>query len=286
MFARLLEKQALRLGAPIDDCDSPESWLHALHREGYRAAYCPIDADADASTRLAYRRAADEADITIAEVGVWNNPLSLAPTLRKATVEHCQRQLDLADELGATCCVNIAGSRHPEIWDAPHADNFSEDTFAWIVDTVREIIDAVRPKTSLYTLEPMPYLPPDSPESYLRLIRAIDRPAFGVHLDLVNWVNSPTRYFKQAALIHESFDLLGPHITVCHVKDIWLEERPPVHFREVPPGEGAFDHLTFLTRAAAHPKDLPLMLEHLDMNQYPAAARFMRSQAQALGLEL
>ena len=49
--------------------------------------------------------------------------------------------------------------------------------------TVREIIDAVRPTRAFYTLEPMPWAYPDSVDSYLRLIAAIDRRAFGVHLD-------------------------------------------------------------------------------------------------------
>ena len=89
--------------------------------------------------------------------------------------------LEIANRVGAKCCVNIAGSRGDK-WDGPHQDNMTEDTFTLIVDTVRTIIDSVKPKRTFYTLEPMPWIHPYDPDSYLRLIKAIDRPEFGVHL--------------------------------------------------------------------------------------------------------
>ena len=76
-------------------------------------------------------------------------------------------------------------------WDAPHPDNLSEDTFALIVDTVRAIIDAVQPSRTYFTLEPMPWIIPDSPDRYLQLLEAIGRERFGVHLDPTNMINTP-----------------------------------------------------------------------------------------------
>jgi len=59
---------------------------------------------------------------------------------------------------------------------------------------------------TVYTLETMPWMYPDSADSYLALLRAIDRPgAFGVHLDPVNLVNSPERFFRNADLLRDCF---------------------------------------------------------------------------------
>ena len=52
--------------------------------------------------------------------------------------------------------------------------------------TVRELIDAVKPKRAKFALEMMQYSLPDSVDGYLDLIRAVDRPAFAAHLDPVN----------------------------------------------------------------------------------------------------
>ena len=276
----------MRLGAPVFDFDSPESWIARLKEAGYRAAYCPVDSEADTQLIHAYQQAAQKADIVIAEAGAWSNPISPDDNTRKRAIEKCKQQLALADEIGSICCVNISGSCHPEIWDAPHAGNLTEDTFSLIVETVRDIIDAVQPKRTFYTLEAMPYAYPDSVDSYLELIQAIDRPAFGVHLDIVNWINSPEKYFDMSALIQDTFIRLGAYIKSCHVKDILLAPYLPIHFKEVMPGEGNFDYKTFLHCAATHHTDLPVMLEHLEPSQYPVAAHFIQQEAYSLDLTI
>ena len=102
----------MRLGGPVfGSFDSPAAWAEAVRAGGYRAAYCPIGPDADDDTVDAYEVAAAEADLVIAEVGAWSNPLSPDEETRAAAVAKCQRALELAERLGARCCVNIAGSR-------------------------------------------------------------------------------------------------------------------------------------------------------------------------------
>ena len=76
----------------------------------------------------------------------------------------------MADEIGARCCVNIAGSRGAK-WDGPHPADLTPETFDLIVQSVREIIDAVKPTRAFYTLETMPWMYPDSADSYLRADR-------------------------------------------------------------------------------------------------------------------
>ena len=103
-----------------------------------------------------------------------------------------------------------------------------------IVETTRSIIDAVKPKRTYYTLETMPWAYPDSPDSYLALLQAIDRERFAVHLDPVNLICSPQRYYSSGRLIRECFEKLGPHIKSCHAKDILLQTKLTTH-----PGRGS-----------------------------------------------
>jgi sugar phosphate isomerase/epimerase len=275
----------MRLGAPIEATASPEAWIEALQNLGYRAAYCPFDASADDATRREYVQAAEQADIVIAEVGAWSNPISRDDTVRRAAVEKCQQQLALAEDIGARCCVNIAGARG-ERWDGPYADNFSADTFDLIVETVRKIIDAVNPTRSYYTLEPMPWIVPDSPDSYLELIRAIERPQFGAHLDPVNMISSPRRYFENAAFLEECFDKLGPYIKSCHAKDIIIRDHLTVHLDEMRPGLGTLDYATFMRRVNQLDADMPFMLEHLPMSEYAPSAEYVRQTAKTLNITL
>jgi len=257
-----------------------------VQKRGYRAAYCPVGPEADEATVRGYEKAAREADIVIAEVGAWSNPLSPDPDTRKAALEKCQASLALADRIGALCCVNISGSRGAK-WDGPHPDNLTADTFDLIVETVREIIDAVRPSRTFYTLETMPWMYPDSAENYLQLLRAIDRPQFAAHLDPVNLICSPQRYFGNAALMRECFALLGPYIKGCHAKDITLSETLTTHLDEVRPGLGGLDYAVLLREMDRLDADTPLMLEHLPSEEeYTSAAEWVRGAAQDAGVTL
>jgi len=155
------------------------------------------------------------------------------------------------------------------------------------VETVRGIIDAVKPSRTFYTLEPMPWMYPDSVESYLRLIEAIDRERFAVHLDPVNLVCSPQRYYNNGALIRECFARLGPYIKSCHAKDIVLSEKLTVHLDEVRPGLGNLDYGVFLRELDRLDPDTPLMLEHLQTaEEYALATEYVRSVAQEVGVAI
>jgi sugar phosphate isomerase/epimerase len=268
----------------------PDDWIAALRARGYSAAYSPLkprggDDLGDANVAR-FRAAAEKADIRIAEVGAWSNPLSADAEEAKAAIRLCQTGLDLADRIGALCCVNIAGSRNPERWDGPHDTNFSVDTFERIVETTREIIDAVRPKRAVYSLEPMPWIFPSTPDEYRALLKAIDRPGMGVHLDVINMIDSPRKVYDTASLIRECFDKLGPYIQSCHIKDISLSAELTVHLAECRPGLGVFDHRTLLREADRLGRDFPIMLEHLPADQYAPAADFIRGLADEIGVEI
>lgn len=278
----------MRLGGPVFvKYDDPDGWIEALKHHGYSAAFCPLrDADDPAAVQ-AYAEAAEKADVVIAEVGAFgNNPISPDSATRKMGVEACQKKLALADQIGARCCVNVSGS-HSSQWAGPHPENLTPETFDLIVESVRKIIDAVHPTRACYTLETMPWMYPDSADSYLELLKAIDRQQFAVHLDPVNIVCSPQRYFSNGDLIRECIQRLGPHIKSCHAKDIAMSDKLTVHLDEVRPGLGGLDYHTFLRELDTLPPDTPLMLEHLKGEEpYALAADHIRSVAREVGVNI
>jgi sugar phosphate isomerase/epimerase len=277
----------MRLGGPVfGDTSNPDLWIEALRKSEYTAAYCPLDSSACDALVEHYVKAAKEANIVIAEVGAWSNPLSPGEATRTKALEHCKAQLDLADRVGARCCVNIAGSRG-EQWDGPDPANLTPETFDRIVAVIRDIIDAVKPKRTFYTLETMPWMYPDSPDCYLQLIKTIDRTHFAVHLDPANLLCSPQRFYANGDLIRECFAKLGPHIRSCHGKDITLSGKLMTHLDEVRPGLGGMDYATLLQELSKLEPDVTLMLEHLATeDDYKQAAEHVRSVARKEGISL
>lgn len=277
----------MRLGAPLQSSfDTPEGWIAAVRAKGYRAAYSPLPLDAPASQRSEYRRAAEEADIVIAEVGAWSNPLSRDRDTADAAFRKMVDALRLADDLGARCSVNIAGSRG-EKWDGPDAGDLTEETFTAIVEMCRKVIAEAAPQSACLSIEPMPWMYPESAESYARLVTQIDNPRFGVHYDPVNLINSPPKYFATASEVDHFVDLLGPRIVSVHVKDIVLGNQLTTHLDECIPGTGGFDIAHLLERLDGLEPDLPVLLEHLKTEaEYDQAAAHVRSVAERVGVTL
>lgn len=278
----------MRLGGPIlAGFTGPDDWVRQHQQRGYRAAYCPVKADAPEDEIDAYVKAAAEADLCVAEVGSWCNLIGPDEIERQQNIARTIANLELAEKIGARCCVDIAGSMNPDQWNGPHPEAFSSATFDRIVETVREIIDAVKPRRSAFALEMMSWGLPDSAETYLELIQAIEREAFAVHFDPVNLIHSPRRYASTGTIIAECIRLLGPFIRSVHLKDVVLHGNHLVHLDECAPGSGNLDYQTLLRELDRLDDDLPVMMEHLRSEEaYAGAAGFIRSVARDIGVSL
>ncbi len=276
--------KAVRLGAPVFvDAADPEALARAHRELRYGAAYCPEVKLEDGDRIRAIAEAFERQNVAIAEVGRWCNLLDADSAKRKANLDNVINGLALAEAVGARCCVNIAGSFNPDVWYGPHPENLSQAFFDAAVENARAVIDAVKPKRAKFAYEMMGWSLPDSVDAYLKLMAAVDREGFAVHLDPCNLVNCPERFYSNAALLNDCFDRLGPHIVSCHAKDLAWEVEMNVHFREVRPGAGAMDYAVYLRRLAELPQQPPLMLEHLDnAEHYDEARRHLL----ALGAEL
>lgn len=274
----------LRMGGPVPGSfTDPVEWVKALKSLRYSAAYCPVQPGAPVEMIRSFRDEAIKSNILIAEVGAWSNTLDPNEAVRKESVKKNIEALHLADEIGASCCVNISGARG-EIWDGPYAGNYAKETFDLIVETVRYIIEQAGPVNAFYTLEPMPYMLPDTPDSYLELIKAVNRKQFAAHLDPVNMISSPQRYFNNAVFLKECFTKLGPYIKSIHAKDMTILPKLTVHIEERRPGLGSLDYAVFLQEAVKL-KDVPLMLEHLEKQEdYKLAADYIREVGEKKGI--
>lgn len=254
----------IRLGAPIFKApQDPDELALAYRKLGYRAAYCPPVKLEDTQRIADLRRAFAKHDVVIAEVGRWCNLMDPDAEKRAENLKRVTEGMALAEAIGARCCVDIAGSFNPTVWSGPHPENLSPKFFDFAVENARKIIDAVKPRRAKFCYEMMPWALPDSADSCLELIKAVQRDAFAVHLDPSNLLNSPSRYYHNRDVLNECFDKLGPWIASCHAKDVAWGPGNQVCFQEVKLGDGGLDYTTYLTRLATLPRDVPLMIEHM-----------------------
>ena len=253
---------------------SPEEWEALLVKSRFKAVTAPFSCRTERDEINAYRRICDKHGVVIAEIGVWKNLFDPNPAAAAEALDYAKGQLALADEAGIRCCVNIAGTASAAGWDAADPDNYTHQAYIRIIESVRQILDDVRPAHAFYCLEPMPWMVPEGPDEYLQLIRDVDRPQFGAHMDFVNMINSPRRHLMWEAFIEECFCKLSPYIKSTHIKDSRLHPtRLTTILEECAPGEGALDYkkiLRIMNRWL--PADAPVLLEHMTtFGEYAAA---------------
>jgi len=276
----------IRLGGPIFlKSEDPAELAREHRRLGYSAAYCP-QAKADDTARVReIEKAFGAENVVIAEVGAWVNMLDPDTEKRAKNMRYVIERLALAEAVGARCCPDIAGSFNPTVWYGPHPKNLSQEFFDATVENCRHVIDEIKPKRTKFTIEMMGWSIPDGPDSYLKLIRAVDRSGFAVHMDVCNGINSPSKFYRSGEFIAECFRTLGPWIASCHAKDLaWIPELN-VHFLEVVPGRGEVDYRAYLTELSRLPVEAPLMLEHLKTaEEYDEGKRYIQKVAGEIGL--
>jgi sugar phosphate isomerase/epimerase len=246
---------------------TPADWARGLGALGLSAAVFPVDYTAPDAQIADYAAACREGGLLIAEVGAWSNPVSQDAAEREAALQKCVGQLRLAEELGARCCVNIAGAFGGTRWDGFHRLNYTEEAFEATVRSIQNIIDSVRPQHTTYCMEAMQWMIPDSPEQYLELMQRVDREAFAVHIDVTNWVYTPRSNLYSHEFIDHVFDLLGDGVRSCHLKDSKLHQGMTCLLEEVPVGLGDLDIAHYIRRADALSPDMPMIIEHLTGDQ-------------------
>jgi len=251
---------------------TPIQWSECVKKARFAAVTCPVAYDAPDETVAGILAEAKRLNVTIAEVGVWRNLLATDHGEREAAMAYAKNQLALAEAIGANCCVNIVGAPGP-VWDGAYRDNYSEQTYAAIVRSIREIIDAVRPKRTFYTIEPMPWMVPDGPDEYIRLMQDVDREGFAVHMDFVNMLNSAKRFLFANEFIEECFDKLSPWIKSTHIKDARMEPAFTTLIHECAPGKGQLNYAGILRILDKYlSKEVPVLLEHMQTDEEYAEA--------------
>ena len=281
----------MRIGAPnFVKAATPDELAKAHVERGYRAAFCPIGANATPEQIKAYREAFERHDVIIAEANAMCiSILDTDPANLQKVIKRITDTLAFADKIGARCCAIHGGTVQANGWGKFTPENFSKESFNKMVVIIQKILDEVQPKVTKIGVEIEPYTMPDSPQCYREMIEAVNRPGFGVHFDPVNSIYNPRTLAQSGAWLKEYFDAVGPWIVSCHAKDMVMTREGEVASRwglkEVPPGQGFMDYEAFLKGVSRLPHDPPVMIEHLKTEeQYAAARDFIVSVARKAGV--
>ena len=118
---------------------TPQDWASKHVALGLKSVNFPVSCTDGEDKFMAYKKAADDAGLVIAEVGVWRNTLAADPQERRRWMDYSIEQLSMADAIGAVCCVNVVGTPYGPRWDGGYRGNFSQELWKDAVKMIREI---------------------------------------------------------------------------------------------------------------------------------------------------
>lgn len=197
------------------------------------------------------------------------------PVHRRAMRERFARVVDAAVGLGAPMVSLCTGSRNPDdMWSA-HSDNASPEAWA----ALREELDAALALADAagvtLGVEPEPGNVVRDARAARRIMDEVGSPRLRIILDAANLIG-PGGIARQADIMAEAFDLLGPDVASAHAKDI------DAAGTVIPPGTGVIDLPRFVRSLAAAGYDGALIghgFAHADTGRAATALQVLCREA-------
>ncbi len=209
------------------------------------------------------------AGVEIHSLGVYTNLIHPEESERKANLAYFEAMMNVARAMGIPTLVTEAGHYHSGK-PAPKVEyHFQENVWKQMVATAKQLAQLADRHNVTVVFEPFYRGFLASAKRTRLFLEAVGSPRIRALLDPANLLELND--------LEEMFGQLGPWIDCLHAKDRKLHVD-----RGVPAGQGDLDYVKFVTLAAKHTPNAPLILEYVGAKDYqPALARLRTALAQA-----
>jgi sugar phosphate isomerase/epimerase len=228
-----------------------------------------------------------DAGLDLVEYGRYHTTLIHPdPSVRRENIADLAAALRVARVAGCMAVITGAGSHNPGSQWWPHPDNYSRQTFDRLIESLREAVKPAEDEGVLLGLEGSALTPLKNAQTTRDVLDAVGSPALRAHLDPVNWITWDT-IFSTGDAVRSMFETLGPErMLSAHNKGIAAENKAGMHISETVTGarDDIFDHAAILRVAAQMPSDFYLVIEHLSLDQMPAARNHLLRIAEQIGV--
>ncbi|WP_239004519.1 TIM barrel protein [Paenibacillus tepidiphilus] len=171
-----------------------------------------------------------QAGIRIAVLGCYVNIVATEPAIREQALRDFAAHLRLARDFGAS----LVGTETGSVGQGYTTDNFTEEAFLKVVDSVRRMVAEAERFGVTVGIEAGQNHPLHSAPLAKRLLELVPSNNLQIILDCANLM-SPDNYTRQEEVICEALELLDERIAVIHLKDFDVRDGQIVI---VPVGQG------------------------------------------------
>jgi sugar phosphate isomerase/epimerase len=214
-----------------------------------------------------------DAGLAIHSIGVYTNLIHPDDAELKANLAYFEAMMEIGGHMGVRTFINEAGHYHDAKAPAPGVPiEFQDAVWPRMVGIGHQLAELAGKHDAKVLLEPF-YRGFLASAKRLRLfVEEVNSPRVRVLLDPANLIELND--------LDEMFGQLAPWIDCLHAKDRKLHTD-----RGVAAGKGDLDYKRFVTLAAKHTPDAPLILEYVGSKDYLDARATLRGAMQAAGIQ-
>jgi sugar phosphate isomerase/epimerase len=212
--------------------------------------------------------------IAIAAAGGYYNVVSPDPAVRKRGEGRMEAFFANWKRLGCSVISTATGSFNPQSEWAISPKNATEEGYADCRKAIERLARLAEKAGAVVSVEPYWQNVIDSIDRTERLFRDVNSPALKLVMDPCNYFQKEDLP-KMQPMLEEMFKRLGDRIVLAHAKDV----KAAGSGTDLPAaGRGAMDYPLFLRLLGRLGRDMPLILEHLDLNDMVRSRDFVRGQ--------
>jgi sugar phosphate isomerase/epimerase len=183
--------------------------------------------------------------------------------------------------LGAEMIISGCGSRHPDFFYGPHAENHLPATRDRLIASLRRVVPWAEDAGVTLALECHVTTALDTPEHIRQVVDSVDSPWVRANFDPVNLIGDFGTLWRNGDAMREMWQTIGTgYARSAHIKDVRADPELVVHISEAPPGHGLLDLDSFFEVVRCLGEDTAVIVEHLPADQAVAAIEYVKQAAE------
>ena len=217
------------------------------------------------------KEAFERRHIQIAVLGCYINLADPDVRQRQRQLARFKEYLRYARDFGCSVVGTETGSVNPDF--SFHPGNRGEEAFQTVLGSVRELVAEAERFGVCVGIEGVERYVISDPPRIRRLIDGIGSNNLQIIFDPVNLL-SGENYWRQDAIIKESFELFGDRIAILHAKDFVVEGGS---LQPVLSGQGMLNYGLLMDLIKARKPYINILMEDTYPETVEDGARFLRS---------
>ena len=211
-------------------------------------------------------------EVQLAVLGCYINMIHPEAQERRRQLERFKEHIRFARDFGCSIVGTETGSVIPSLGYSE--DNFTEEAYAEVVNSVRELVDEAERFGVIVGIEGGINHPIHTPARMKRLLDDVPSSNLQVIYDPANFM-SMDNVHDQQSVMDEAFQQFGDRMVIVHAKDFIVENGEIVM---VPVGSGQLDYAALFKRLKQQKPYINILLENTREPHIANSVRYLQSQ--------